>query len=493
LQFRRSLEDLVGPVGTLPPTEEAPAGASLKAIGASIAAFSPLGIEQFETAIHAAMDVVFADTARRDKLVGCAPAAWDETCARSFLNTFGRRAWRRPLTAEEQTRYLALGSAEAMAMGNFASAARAIAAGLLQSPHFLYRVEIGGAPLAGAKFSRFTAYETATRLSYLFWGTTPDAQLLDAAESGALNTPEGVRKEVQRLMASQRVVDGLYEMVDDLMSLDAVDMMSKDTKLFPQLTPTIRQAMRQEILRMFRDVALDRDADMMELFDTNKTFVNAELGALYGITATGTDLTAQQHPATMPRAGLLTTAAVLAVQDKPYQTSPTRRGAFFWRALMCQHIPDPPPGVDVNIKPPPAGTVISRRDLLAGHATDTSCAGCHKMMDPIGLAFENFDAMGMYRTKEENGLAIDPRGELNGTPFAGPRELGALVRQSDEARSCMARRIYRFATGRNENGYDEAQIQLLDKSFLDAGKKFKGLVTSLVVSDGFRNVSPIKQ
>ena len=491
-QFRRSLQDLLGNVGMLPPTEEAPAGASLKAIGASITAFSPLGIEQFETAVGAALDVVWADTARRDSLVGCMPAAWDEACARSFVRAFGRRAWRRPLTADEENRYVSLGSAEAADSKSFPLAARAIASGLLQSPHFLYRVEIGGSPIAGAAYSRFTGYETASRLSYLFWGTTPDATGLDAAATGALDTPEGVHKEVDRLLASNRVVDGFYEMVEDLMSLDAVDMMSKDTKLFPQLTPTLRQAMRQEILRMFRDAALDRDADLMELYSTDRTFVNAELGNLYGVTTTGTDVVAVQLPADQPRAGLLTASAILAVQDKPYQTSPTRRGAFFWRSLMCTHIPDPPPGVNVNIQPPPAGVVLSRRQLLAGHATDPSCAGCHGIMDPIGLAFENFDAMGAYRTKDENGQPIDAHGELNGKPFAGPRELGMLLRQSDEARACMTRRIYRFATGRNENGYDDAQIALLDKAFNQAGRKFKSLVSSLAVSDGFRNVSLTK-
>jgi hypothetical protein len=393
---------------------------------------------------------------------------------------------------DEENRYVSLGAAEAADSKTFPLAARSIAAGLLQSPHFLYRVEIGGAAIAGASYARFTGYETASRLSYLFWGTTPDATALDAATTGALDTPEGVRKEVDRLLASSRVVDGFYEMVEDLMSLDAVDMMAKDTKLFPQLTPTIRQAMRQEILRMFRDVSLDRDADMMELYTTNRTFVNAELGKLYGITTTSTDVVAADLPAAQPRAGLLTTSAVLAVQDKPYQTSPTRRGAFFWRSLMCTHIPDPPAGVNVNIPPPPAGMVVSRRQLLAGHATDPSCAGCHSMMDPIGLAFENFDAMGAYRTTDENGQPIDAHGDLNGKAFTGPRELGALVGQSDAARACIARRIYRFATGRNENGYDDAQIALLDKAFNQAGRKYKSLVASLVASDGFRNVSLTK-
>jgi Protein of unknown function (DUF1585)/Protein of unknown function (DUF1588) len=149
--------------------------------------------------------------------------------------------------------------------------------------------------------------------------------------------------------------------------------------------------------------------------------------------------------------------------------------------------------VDVNIKPPPPGVLLSRRELLSGHAVDAACAGCHNLMDPIGLAFENFDAMGIYRSTEENGLAIDPSGTFDGQPFAGPRELGALLRQSEKARDCMARRIYRFATGREETTYDEIQIQQLSKAFAAAGQRFRPFLSNLVASDGFLNVSPAQK
>lgn len=492
-QFDRSLQDLLGPTGTLPAVEESPASASLKAIGSAITALSPKGVEQFEVATNTAIDALFADPVRRDALVGCAPAAWDEACARTFLQSFGRKAWRRPLTDDELTRYLKLGQQETQEAGQFAEGARAIASALLQSPNFLYRVELGGPTLAGKSWSRYTAYETATRLSYLLWSTTPDQQLLAAAESGALATPEGLKKEAQRLIDSPRIVDGLNDMVDDLLALDGVSLMAKDPKVFPQLTPTLRQAMRAEVLSLFKDVALDRNADLMELFDTKRTFANEELGKLYGIPLTGTAMVATQHPASMPRAGLLTMAAILTVQDKQNQTSPTRRGAFFRKTFLCEHIPDPPANVDVNIKAPPAGVVLSRRQLLSGHAVDVSCSGCHSMMDPIGLAFENFDAMGVYRTKEENGLTIDPAGSFDKQAFAGPQELGALLHQSEKARDCMARRIYRFATGREENDYDDAQIKQLGQSFLAAGQRLRPYLANLVGSEGFMNVSPVKK
>jgi hypothetical protein len=492
-QFDRSLRDLLGATGALPAVEESPASANLKAIGAGLTALSPKGVEQFEAATNTAIDAVFADTARRDALVGCAPAAWDEACARTFLQSFGRKAWRRPLTDAEVTRYLTLGQQETTDAGQFSEGARAMVSALLQSPNFLYRVELGGPLLAGKTWGHYTGYETATRLSYLLWSTTPDQQLLAAAESGALATPEGIKKEAQRLIDSPRIVDGLNDMVDDLLALDGVSLMAKDPKVFPQLTPTLRQAMRAEVLGMFKDVALDRDADLMELFDTKRTFANEELGKLYGISLTGTTMVAAQHPASMPRAGLLTTAAILTVQDKQNQTSPTRRGAFFRKTFVCEHIPDPPANVDVNIKPPPPGVVMSRRQLLSGHAVDISCSGCHNLMDPIGLAFENFDAMGVYRTNEENGLAIDPAGTFDKQMFSGPQELGALLRQSTKARDCMARRIYRFATGREENNYDDDQVKQLSQAFAAGGQRFRAYLANLIVSEGFMNVSPVRK
>jgi hypothetical protein len=239
-------------------------------------------------------------------------------------------------------RYLALGEQEAQATGRFEDGAQAIASALLQSPNFVYRVELGPAPSPGQRFGRYRGYEMATRMSYLLWGTTPDAALLAAARDGLLDTAEGARKQAQRLSDSPRIADGLTDMVEDLLGLDGVDIMVKDPAVFPQLTPSLRQALRGEVVELFKDAAIKRDADLMELFDTDRTFVNAELGKLYGINVSGTALVEARHPAGVPRAGLLTTAALLTPQDKAHQTSPTRRGAFIRNNFLCDHVPDPP-------------------------------------------------------------------------------------------------------------------------------------------------------
>lgn len=492
-QYQRSVTELVGSVGVLPPIEDSPAGDSLKAIGAAITAVTPLGVELFETAANAAIKALFADAARRDALIGCTPAGWDAACATSFVGRLGRLAFRRPLTSEELARYLKLGLDETTSTGKLVDGASAVVSALLQSPNFVYRVELGGdAPVPGTTWAQFTPFETATRLSFLLWGSTPDAQLLAAAEAGKLAAPEGIQTEAQRLLASPRHVDGLNDLVDDLLSLDSVYLMSKDASVFPNLTPTLRDAMRQEILQLFQDV-VTRDTDMMELFETNKTFANQELGQLYGIGVTGAGFLPVTHPAESPRSGLLTTALLLSVQDKRQETSPTRRGAFVRRVLTCDTIPTPPANVVTVLPPPPAGTVLTRKELLKTHLTNPSCAGCHSLMDPVGLAFENFDGIGRFRTKDENGLAIDPSGGFDGSDFVGPKELGKLIRNSEKARNCLVKRIYRYTVGHLENDFDQVQLAELDSAFASNSQRFSPLLLSLVRSPGFLSVTPVRK
>jgi hypothetical protein len=491
-QFRRSLQDLLGaPVAGLGEVEEPPISTSLRAIGASISSVSPRGVEQFESAVEKALDPVFRDAGRRRGVVGCEPAggAWDAACARRFVEGFGLRAWRRPLAPDEIDRYLALGEEEARASGRFADGAQTIASALLQSPNFIYRVELGRALAGGKTWARYGGFELATRMSYFLWGTSPDAALLAAAREGGLDTLEGARAQAQRLLDSPRLAEGLADLVGDMMALDGVDIMVKDPAIYPQLTPSLRLALREEVVRLVQDAAIKRDADLMELFDTDRTFVNAELGKLYGIPAAGTGWVEARHPPGAARAGLLTAAALLTPHDKAHQTSPTRRGAFIRNTYFCDHIPDPPPGVDTSPKPLPPGVVISRRESLAQHNTDAACAPCHQLMDPLGLALENFDAMGIHRQKEENGLPIDASGVVDGTPFAGPRELGAHMRQSPKVRDCVARWIYRYATGREENSYDNTQIERLVADFARSGQRLKPLLLNLLLNDGFVNVS----
>jgi hypothetical protein len=481
-QFANSLRDLLPggadvALGDLEPDDQRDGFAS---VGATYAATSPGGVEKYEAAVRAALEPIFADSARRASLFGCSPT--DDSCAQAFISGFGKRAWRRPLTPAEVSRYAAVAKTVGTSFGDPARGLQHAALGLLTSPHFLYRVEIGEE--AGGRF-RYNAWELASRLSFLFWNTTPDAELLTAAESGQLGSTDGVRKQVTRLLGSERAKSGIATFASELFALDDLLMVPKDDE---RATPSLREAMAAEVRKLFES-RLDPGAELTALFDTDKVFANAELAKIYGLAGvTGTDLQAVTLPAGA-RAGLLGTGAFLTLHSKDALTSPTSRGLFVREALLCQKVPDPPDGVDTTIKDPPAGVVLTRREMLEGHRTNPSCAGCHALFDPIGYAFESFDWVGASRDKD-NGKAIDTTGALDGKAFKDARELGTLLRGHPETAKCLVRNFFRFASGHREAQGDEADIAAWTTELGASGNKLVPFLTALAAGESFRNVSP---
>jgi hypothetical protein len=483
-QFANSLRDLL-PGGAdvaltdLEPDDQRDGFAS---VGATYAATSPGGVEKYEAAARAALEAVFADSARRASLFGCTPSAADDACAKTFVSGFGKRAWRRPLSPAEVERWTAVAKAVGASFSDPARGLQHAALGLLTSPHFLYRVELGEED--NGRY-RYNAWELASRLSYLFWNTTPDVELLDAAGGGELGSPEGLRKQVTRLLGSDRAKSGIATFASELFALEDLAMVPKDDE---RATPALREAMAGEVRRMF-ETRLDPAADLTELFDTTKAFANADLAKIYGIAGvTGSELQPVTLPAG-PRAGLLGTGAFLTLHSKDALTSPTSRGLFVREALLCQKVPDPPDGVDTTIKDPPAGVVLTRRELLEGHRTNPSCATCHALFDPIGYAFEAFDWVGAQRDKD-SGKAIDTTGLLDGKPFKDARELGGLLRASPDTASCLVRNFFRFASGHREAAGDEADLKAWNAELSRSGNKLVPFLTALASGDTFRNVSP---
>lgn len=484
-QYHRALVDLLGDIGEPQVVEALPAGAELIEISASTTAISPTGVENFEKAANAALETVYASAGRRDAFVGCSPEQWNDACVQDFVARVGLNAWRRPVAQEELERYLELGRTVATETGLASEGTRAIVSAILQSPYFLYRVELG----EGASSSELSPYEMASRMSFLLWGAAPDSQLLEAAANGALDSPEGRAVEAQRLLDSERFSDGISDLATDLLSLDSVFMMSKDLNLFPELTPSLRQAMRDELLLLFQNVALSPEQDLLGLLDTRRTFVNEELGALYGISVSGPEMQLAEHPNEIPRSGILTSALLLSARDKRTETSPTRRGEFVSAVFSCLEVPPPPPGVDTALPEPAEGVSMTRRERLAAHLVSPSCASCHLLTDPVGLSFENFDALGKYRTRDESGLEIDASGAFEGTPYSSPAELGRMMRESERVRECFFERIYRYATGREENAFDSAQVASLSETLADGQVPFKSLMVALVTSSEFYEIS----
>jgi len=480
-QYDNSIRDLLGVEGH--PSLALAADEKLAAFFSnSISPVSRLSVEQYR---DAAEDLAAAAVkAQLDKLAGCPGAEQNAACADRFIQSFGRRAFRRPLSAEEAARYRGLFDAN-QARG-FGEGIRVVLQTLLQSSNFVYHFELAPAQ-AGAGVTPLSGYEVASRLSFALWDTSPDVELLDAAGAGMLDTKEGLRAQAERLLKSDRAKDALSSFHVQWLGLDGLLDTNKDAQLFPQFNDALKGAMRDEAVG-FADFVIRRgDGRLETLLSAPFTVASPTVLSLYGATAApAVDGTVQLDPA--QRAGLLTQAAFLAAHSHPNQTSPVHRGLSVRKNLLCTDLPDPP--ANVNNNPPAPDPDATTRQRFEQHRTDPTCAGCHQLLDPIGVGFENYDAIGRYRS-DENGLPIDAKGELvnagtsSGT-FSGAVELAKKLATSPEVRSCVQKQWFRFSLGRFEGPEDACTLQSLAADFEASDFDVKKLLLSLVTSDAFR-------
>ncbi len=485
-QYEHAIQDLLGPGITLPAGLELDTVLSgFAAIGASLTTLSETVTEKLETAALGVATQALGNSERRAQLVSCTPeAAWDEPCARSFITSFGRRAWRRPLVPEEITPYLGLARQGAELFGDFWQGLTYALSAILQSPNFLYRVEVGRLDPASGRRA-FDDWELASRLSFFLASTTPDSALLDAAAAGTLSKPGGLRQHAERLLDSPRGRTAARDFLYELLRLEALDDLEQSPADFPAVTPTLGPSMREETLRFVEEIIWGPEGDYRRVFDTRTTFVNRELALLYGVPPpTGTGFERLALPEGSLRLGLLGQAAFLAPNAHEQTTSPSRRGKFVREVLLCHEIPEPPADVDTTLPPErPGAPPRTMREKLEAHNAP-ACVACHAMMDPLGLAFENFDAIGKVRTTEA-GKRIDAAGELDGQAFAGPAELAAILRRHPDVQECLVRGLWRYALGRVETEGEEALVEQLAAN-MDGADRFRTLLFGLVESDGFR-------
>lgn len=487
VEYGRTVQDLLG-LEAPTDLEQDTVLHGFTTVAASSLTISDRAADQYEAASLQLAQRIFADPARREAFVGCAPSGPDDPCVRTFLERFGRRAWRRPLTAAELDRWQGVARTIHGNLRDTWTALELVVAGLLQSPSFLYRVELGEPDPADATRRVYTGYELATRLSYLIWGSTPDDALLDAAARGALDTTDGLAAEARRMLADPRARQALARFFAEHLKLDRLDGITKDAATFPQMSTTLPRAMRQELERIIDFVVFEQGGDLRDIFDTRTTFVNEELARVYNLPGVeGDALQPVTLAANSPRGGVLTTAGFLALNAHASVSSPTLRGRFVRQSLLCQDIPPPPPGVSTELPEPDpsAGPQTLRQRLETLHLSVPACAACHLRMDPIGFAFESFDAIGAYRTKD-HGLPIDPSGQLDGRPFRNAHDLAQLLKASPDVAACVARMTYRYATGHLETPGEARTLEALTRGFVAQGHRFQDLVVALVTSDGFR-------
>ena len=492
-QYANSVRDLLGsgaPIGPLDPDQLTDGFAS---IGSSSIVSSSSAAGLYEAAANAAAAWVFADPTRATAALACVPTtATDTTCISQAISALGQRAYRRPLTTDETNRLVTLATTLAGQPGGTITIGMQYAvSAILQSPNFLYRVELGAPSAADGGRTKYNSYEMASRLASTLWNTVPDTMLLDAAGKDSLSTADGVQAQAQQMMADPHAQRGMAAFVDDLYAMQNLHNAQPDPTLFPTFTETLRSAMQTELEMRVTDMVFTTRGDYLSLLDNKTTFVNDELATLYGLpTAGSTAFRKVTIPADSPRAGILGTGALLAGLALPERTGPTKRGKFIRETLLCQLIPPPPSGVVPNL-PPPTDPTETMRVRLTAHRAAPTCAPCHALMDPLGFGMENFDAIGKYRTLE-NTHTIDATGNLDAATFDGLEQMGTVLRNAAVSGPCFVSKVYMNAQSREAVQADAAILDTLASGFAASGNKADQLLLSLVSSDAFRFVEPNK-
>ncbi|HEX3698471.1 MAG TPA: DUF1592 domain-containing protein [Polyangia bacterium] len=483
-ELRNSVTDLFGGGMTISTQFEPDTALSgFASIGAARVQLSAAFVEQLEAASLEVAHKALSDVTGRATLIGCTPAGTtDDTCTSQFIRTFGRRVWRRPLTDDEVSRYAGVAKGAQTALANYFSGLEYAVAGLLQSPYFIYRMELGAAPTGNATQVAFDDYQMATRLSYFLWNTTPDDALLDAADAHQLTKSAGLTAQAQRLLASPRTSAAMQTFFTELYRLGDLDTLAQQPAIFPEVSPTLGASMRDETLKFLTNIAFTTKGDYRDIYTSTNTFVNAEMAKLYGMTAPGAGTTsvAATYPASSLRSGLLGQASFLAGNSQPTRSSPTKRGKFIREMMLCQQITAPPANVPAFPETMPGTT----RQRLTQHRTDPSCAACHSLMDPVGLGLENFDGIGAFRTMEA-GQPIDASGNLDAATFTGPVGLATAVRNHSQTPVCLASVMYRYAVGHVDTDGEKPAIDALVKAFSGDGYHFSALLEGMVNSPGF--------
>ena len=455
---------------------------------ASALVVSPLLADQLR---KAAEEIAAAALASPASILPCAPAAGDAACAAAFVASFGKRAFRRPLLADEKARYLALHAGVA-AKDGFALGVQTVIAAMLQSPSFLYRAELGeGGAGSRADTTALAGYEVASELSYFFWGSMPDDALFAAAEAGELGTPNGIEKQARRLLADPRSDAALARFVEQWLEIDRLPNIAKDSATYPAFTAGMRVSMRDETRHFVRHVVREGTGALPEIFLADYAFVNADLAAVYGLAApsgASADGFAQVGLGGGDRAGILTQGSVLATHSRPNSSSPIHRGKLVRERLFCQDMPPPPPGL--NVQPPPLDPTLTTRERYAAHASVQPCKSCHQLIDPIGFGFERFDGIGSHRDTE-NGKPIDASGDILATQstdgaFDGVKDLANRLAQSPDVQACFARQWLRFAYGVSEKTELACLATQVGQTFASGGLRLDDLMVALTRTAHFR-------
>lgn len=442
-----------------------------------------------QAAAYARIAKQLAERATRDsealgKLSPCAARQNpDRACAQSIIETLASNAYRRALTEQELDELFALHTAASTSGATFAQATAAVIRAILQAPDFLYRVEWGTGTGPRPDVRRLSGDEMASRLSYLFWGTSPDEGLRKAARSGALNEPKGIAREAERLLDDPRSRAGLAAFFDDFLALYQLPELSRTD---PDYSPELGTSLGRATQRFLEAQIFDKNASWPEVLTADKAFVNGQVASVFGVAGITGDEWQEVKLDPTQRRGLLTQPSVLMIGQTSDSTNPSRRGYRIMEKVLCRHVPPDPPGVPPTIPAPPSGPVTTRQ-IWALAISNPSCLPCHRDMDQLGFALENFDAIGRYRSQQQ-GLSIDASVEVTGLgPTNGPVELVNQLASLPETQACFATRFTEFSLGKSllDNPADTCLSQDIARRFEAGGFNLRRLLLDLTQTDAF--------
>ena len=487
-EYLASVELLLGPeaaAAALPPADGTVGG--YDAVAAVELPLAPVAVEDYERSAAAVAEAAAAAPETIAQTVPCVTAGQGDDCYGTLVTDLGRLLWRRTLVDAEIDGLVAFAEqARDWGEGDFIVGVQYVIAAMLQSPNFVYVVEVGEPDPDGGP-RRLTGPELATRMSLFLLGRTPDATLLDIADSGELDDPDGLRDVAWQLVDTPEAVAQVDRFYNALLELRDLEDKGKDTELFPVWDEFTAASMREETLRLVRHLVFEEDGDVLDMLDADYTFVDPRLAAIYGIESPGPNWTQTTLPAEQERLGILTHPSFLAAQSYTRRNSPTRRGLFVQTRLLCQPIAPPPPRV--NPEPPePMEGVTFREQLEAQTSADPLCGACHELMDPVGFAFEHFDPLGQRRELDQ-GLPIDASGSVPGLgEFGGAADLAGLLRDDPRVPQCLVDNLFSHTLGVSETWMYGDGLDALGEMFTADGHRFRGLMVELVSSPLFARV-----
>jgi hypothetical protein len=447
-------------------------------------------LERIDADARPLLKIALASTQSSQSWIGCAlGGAGDDPCRETLIRVLGLRIFRRPLHQAEVEELTALFDTLVRQKSLLAlDAAGVVVRAMLQAPEFLYHFERNVTEPADAAVFAISDHALASRLSYFLWQSSPDAELFAAAADGRLREANGLAAQIARMLADERAVESLTDWFESWLGIAEMDHVSKDEKVYPEYDAALRDEMRAESRRFFQAVLREGGGQLPLLFNAPFTFTTPRLSALYGVphAASGVQrITLDERQ----RAGVLTHASVLTTHGASFGSHPVKRGLLVRTHLLCQAVPPPPADVDTSIKVEERAAAGTTRAIFEAHTRSPSCSSCHKLIDPIGFAFEHYDGIGRYR-QFDGAHPVDASAELINTDidgrFTGAVELAKRLAHSKKVAACAVTRVFERAHGRVATAEDDCRIAAIANWLAEDGGGIPALVARVLTEPSLR-------